>query len=372
MSHQGRTCYIKETMQTTATLIDVESVMQLTDDYLKAYCQQRSLEAVKLGASYVRLWQSIESVLTAGGKRLRPFMVLATYQAFRPNSDLKAILPAAVAHELIHAAMLIHDDIIDRDTVRHGQKNIAGQYDEHYGPFVGSGDERRHMSLSAALLAGDALIADAHRMLRKADLPAKLLDQAEEIFNTAIFEVIGGELLDTEMSFLPKGTVSAHTISRYKTAGYSFIGPITTGALLAEAPEEAVTTLYEFSEILGVGYQLRDDLLGTFGDEAVTGKSTVNDIIEGKQTHLIEQFDRLATPEQAGEFAGIFHHHDADAAALERAKVLLQESGAQAAVEQEIDHLKDEAYSKLTQLALSEASRQLYESLIERCLSRGQ
>ncbi len=357
-------------MQTVASLITTEAAKKLADEYIQSFCQHRSLEAAELGPTYVRLWQSIESLILAGGKRLRPYMVLATYQAYKSEAVLSDILPAAVSQELIHMAMLIHDDIIDRDTIRYGVKNVAGQYDDHYKNIVSDDAERSHMSLSAALLAGDALITEAHRVLRKTIQSTELIDQAEEILDTAIFEVIGGELLDTEVAYLPKGSISPDIIARYKTASYSFVGPLTTGAVLAQAPEHDINTLKEFSIILGIGYQLRDDLIGTFGNEAVTGKSTTTDIREGKRTYLIEQFELLANIEQNKKFFSIFHNSTATTEQLEEAKQLLAETGAQKAVEVLIDTKKAEALQKIDVLSLSPEAKQMYKALVEQCLNR--
>ena len=357
-------------MQALTTFIDTATAKNLTDEYIRSYCERRSSEAGEVGASYFRLWQSMEKLILAGGKRFRPYMVLATYQAYNPEGQVNDVLPAAVAQELIHSAMLIHDDIIDRDTIRYGVKNISGQYDDFYSPFLNDNTERAHMSLSAALLAGDALISEAHRLLRRTTRPTELVDQAEEVLDTAIFEVIGGELLDSEIAFLPKGSISSDTIARYKTASYTFVGPLTTGAILAEAPEHDINTLKEFSIILGVGYQLRDDLLGTFGDENVTGKSSTTDIKEGKRTYLIEQFEQLATTEQSERFFSIFHRQDATNEELQIAKDILVESGARAAVEQLIDQKNMHASEKINQLSLPTESKKIYQALVERTLNR--
>ena len=357
-------------MQPVASLIDATKAKQLTDEYIKAYCERRASEALELGPTYVRLWQSIENLILAGGKRLRPYMLLMTYQAYHPEGQLNDVLPAAVAQEIIHSAMLIHDDIIDRDSTRYGVQNISGQYNEHYRPYIQDNNERAHMSLSAALLAGDALISDAHRLIRKTNRPSELVDQAEEILNMMIFEVVGGELFDTEIAFLPKGSISVDAISRYKTASYTFVGPLTTGAILAQAPEHDINTLKELSLIIGVGYQLRDDILGTFGNESVTGKSASSDIREGKRTYLIEQFEHLATSEQAEQFTAIFHQLNATEKEIEGAKQLLIESGARAAVEASINQKYLQALEKVNQLSLSDELKQVYKMLIERCLNR--
>lgn len=357
-------------MQIVSTIIDTTAAKQLVDKYIKSYFKYRITEAAELGQSYVQLWESIENVVLAGGKRLRPFMLLATYQAYNPQGELKDILPAAVAHELIHSAMLIHDDIIDRDLVRYGVQNVSGQYETHYSKFIFDKAELAHMSLSAALLAGDALIADAHMLVKKINRPAELINQAEAILNKEIFEVIGGELLDVEVAFLPKDTINLDTIAKYKTASYSFVGPLTTGAMLAQAPENDINILKELSVIVGIGYQLRDDLIGVFGNETITGKSNTSDIKEGKRTYLVEKFEQLATPQQSENFFGVFRHPNAGEEEIALARNLLIETGARAAVEDLVEQKRLKALEKVSALSLSDEAKQLYIILIEQSLNR--
>ena len=357
-------------MQTVSKTLDTAVAKQLVDEYIKSFFQYRSAEAMELGPSYVRLWQSIEKLVLAGGKRLRPFMLLATYQAYHPEGSLNDVLPAAVAHELIHSAMLIHDDIIDRDSIRYGVKNVSGQYDEYYDQFIKDKAELAHMSLSAALLAGDALIADAHMLVRKINRPAELVDQAEAILNKEIFEVIGGELLDVEVAFLPKGSINLDTIAKYKTASYSFVGPLTTGAMLAQAPENDINILKELSVVIGIGYQLRDDLMGVFGNPENTGKSNSSDIREGKRTYLIEKFEQLATHEQSEEFFAIFRRNGATDEELAKARELLTKTGARDAVENLIEEKRINSIEKVNNLSLSDDAKKIYLDLIDQSLNR--
>jgi geranylgeranyl diphosphate synthase type II len=357
-------------MHTTLTALDSTTAKTLVDSYLAEYSKTRQQDAEIIGASYVRLWRSIEKLLSSGGKRFRPYMVLGTYQAYAPDAPLNDVLAAAAAQELLHLAMLIHDDIIDRDTIRYGVQNITGQYLDFYATYIHDEEERSHMATAAAVLAGDALIADAHALLRKTNVSEGRLRRAEAIMTKAIFDVIGGELLDTEIAHLPKGSISTLDVARHKTASYSFVSPLTMGAVLAGAPEKDIALLTELAHHLGVGYQFRDDLLGVFGDEATTGKSASTDLTEGKRTYLIEQFEQLASEEQQSDFFAIFHRHDASDDELARAKILLIESGAKDAVEAAIDDHRSSAEQRIEQLSISTESRALYHELVKRCLTR--
>ena len=357
-------------MQTVSKIIDTKTTKHLVDEYLSQYFRRRTSDAGELGDSYVHLWQSLEKLVLAGGKRLRPYILLATYQAYNSDGQLSDVIAAAAAHELIHSAMLIHDDIIDRDSMRYGVENISGQYQSHYGPYISSREELAHMSLSAALLAGDALIADAHMLIRSTHRAVELVNQAESILNKEIFEVIGGELLDVEVAFMPKGTISLDAIAQYKTASYSFVGPVTTGAILAEAPEADINILKEYAIIIGVGYQLRDDLIGVFGNPEITGKSNASDIQEGKRTYIIEKFEQLATNEQKALFFETFHNPMATTEDIQTARTLLSDSGARAAVEQLIEDKRIKAIDRISQLSLSDEAKQIYIGLTERSLNR--
>jgi len=357
-------------MHTSVSHLDQTSVKALIDTHIRSYCGDRRLHAKKVGERYVLFWDTIETLLLAGGKRFRPYMTLLAYESYAPTAIVTDILPAALAQELLHAAVLIHDDIIDRDTIRYGVKNIAGQYSDIYECYTNSVAKQEHLSLSAALLAGDILLSDAHRLVRAVNCPEERITQAAEILSMGIFEVIGGELLDSEAAILPVGVVKAERVARHKTASYSFVSPLTMGAALAGASIAERALLGELSENVGVGYQLRDDFLGIFGQQLNTGKSTSTDIIEGKRTFIIEQFDALATNAQKKRFYQLFHRIDVTDRDIEEARSLLIASGAKAAINARIDTLHSKANDIVTKLTISNEAKVRFRDLITQCLER--
>lgn len=362
--------YSMNTMQTLATLVSLQTAKAQVDEALADYFAGRRTESVTLGQNYTQLWRTLESLVMSGGKRFRPYMLLMSYQAYAVNPHLKTILPAALAQELLHQAMLIHDDIIDRDTIRYGVANIAGQYTQLYAPYLKHETDRTHMATSAALLAGDLLLSDAHALLYTTPVEPEVLRQATAIFSNSVFEVVGGELLDTEVSFLPKGTITAEIIARYKTASYSFVSPLTMGAVLGGADQESIRLLTELSLHIGIGFQLRDDLLGVFGSSAQTGKSTTSDLTEGKRTYLIEQFEQRASPQQQEMFMRAFHSQSASEDELSACKAVLIESGARAAVEAEIERHHEAARRIIASLKLADEPSQAFYELADKCLTR--
>ncbi len=357
-------------MSTTVLAPSLTEVKTLIDARLSDYCKVRTISAAQVGERYQLLWSSITTLLETGGKRLRPFMLITAFDTYAPEGDIEAILPAALAQEMIHVAMLIHDDIIDRDDTRYGIKNIIGQYEDRYTQHIKNPQERMHMTHSSALLAGDVLLSDSYRLLSRVTCSPEIMTKAMAILSNSVFEVVGGELLDTESSFISSADIHAENIARYKTASYSFISPLVMGATLAGAPEEEVQLLHQFAEVLGVGYQLRDDLLGVFGDEEQTGKSTSTDITEGKRTYLIEQFEQCATATQKKQFANIFHKSTASEEEIVKAKKILLESGAKSRVEERIDELQNTATTILRLLSISDEAKAPFQHLISICLDR--
>lgn len=357
-----------EKTEGTLTLTDAKVVI---DRYLRSYTQQRVKSAELIDENYARLHRAIGTLIEIGGKRLRPYMVLLAYSAYCDDWSLNEdVIPAAAAQELLHLAMLVHDDIIDRDYIRYGIPNVAGFYQTFYQTHTDDAEEQHHFATSAALLAGDILLSDAHMLLRKTQRPHALVSQAEDSMSNAIFAVIGGELLDTETSLLPKGTVDPLVIAEYKTSSYSFVGPLTIGAILANAPEADIELLRTFGRHLGIAYQLHDDILGVFGDTHKTGKSTTTDIREGKQTFLINAFDQQATETAKTEFYKLFHNPHATDEQLEGAKKLLIESGARKMVETRIAHHRAECEQIIASLQLSDESKDAFIALLNLCLKR--
>ena len=299
------------------------------------HISNRLQQAGEMDPGYRYLWQEIQTLMSAGGKRVRSRIALLTYQMFG-GKDVAAILPIAAAHELLHLGMLIHDDIIDRDYIRYGVKNIAGNYDNLYASSVEDGDDRRHYAHSAAILAGDLLLSDTYQLILAADIEPVKIIEVQKIFGNGIFEVIGGELLDTEASFIREGAVGPEKIALHKTASYTFTLPMLVGACLADVSMEQKRVIEEFSENLGIAFQLRDDVLGVFGDQDETGKTNSGDIREGKRTYMIERFFELADDQQREEFETVFGYSDIREDQVERARQLLIESGARDRTEEAI------------------------------------
>ena len=338
-----------------------ETVNRTLAEFLSA--QKASSHAIH--PSYGRLYEEIERVVFAGGKRLRPHLLFMGYGSYD-----ESIAKVAAAHELLHVALLVHDDIIDRDIIRHGQATIHQKYDiAHYAPFIDSPIDRHHFSTSAALLAGDLLIASAYELIRQANLDAEKTQAAIRLIGTGIFEVAGGELLDTEAPFIPEA-YDPMLVYRYKTTGYSFISPLLSGATLSgSVSSEDLDRLRSCATNLGIAYQIKDDYLGVFGESAKSGKSTVSDLREGKQTILVTEFAKRASLAQLALFERTFGKKDASEDELSELREAFKASGAldeAARLGDEFTQLAINAVVELSDVTLQKNLHDLVQLLNER------
>lgn len=353
----------------TPTSVTFTDCSELLDDILRDYFLNSVHKAHTISPYYGQLWDELSRLAGIGGKKLRPKMSLLAYQAFGGN-DLEAALPVAASLELLHVGVLIHDDIIDRDYIRYGVDNIAGGYEKLYGSVIEDEAERLHFAHSAAILAGDLLISGAYQMTLESTLEPSMILDVQRLLSKSVFEVVGGELIDTESSFRELGDIKAETVAIYKTASYSFIAPLLIGAIMAKTSAEDQAYLRLFAENLGIAFQLRDDVIGVFGDEVTSGKSTTGDIREGKRTFMVEQFYQFASDEDRETFEKYFGNQHITTDEINIVKNLLVVSGARDATEEAIARYEVKAHSALDSLRLDDEYAEQFKALITKATRR--
>ncbi|MBX3100429.1 MAG: polyprenyl synthetase family protein [Salinibacterium sp.] len=300
------------------------------DAVLERFFTLSKNRAAAFGPQYVQLWETLEQN-TTGGKRFRPKMVLTAYQALG-GTDLEAAAYIGAAFELLHTALIVHDDVIDHDFVRRGVPNISGSYRDAAAAAGTSERVAEHSGISAAVIAGDLALFNSYRLIDRSGVAdvtrARLLDVMDE----ALFASAAGELIDVDFQIateVPR-VDDILTMERLKTAVYSFEGPLQAGAILAGASEDVVHTLGDFGREIGIAYQLVDDLLGVFGLEEETGKTTIGDLREGKRTVLIAY---ATTTREWPEIEGLIGDPDLTDEGAARARSLLTSSGAKSFAE---------------------------------------
>ncbi|WJY00619.1 polyprenyl synthetase family protein [Curtobacterium sp. 458] len=260
--------------------------LALVDDCLERFFAVSSARAERYGGPNPELWRVLRKA-SMGGKRFRPRMVLTAYTALG-GTDTAAAVQVGAAYELLHTALVVHDDVIDRDWSRRGQPNVAGSFRDTGTTGGLPLPTAEHRGTSAAVIAGDLALAAAPRFIEASGVTGERRSRLLDIFDEAVFASAAGEMADVDLALGPMPTVDdVLAMERAKTSVYSFEAPLQSGAVLAGAPEPVVAALGAFGREIGIAYQIVDDLLGVFGAEAETGKTVLGDLREGKRTVLI-------------------------------------------------------------------------------------
>ncbi len=312
------------------------------DARLDAFFAEQGVRATLHDERFRELWNRLRA-LSQGGKRVRPLMLLTAHDGLGGTRRDDA-LRAAVGVELLHTALVIHDDIIDGDLERRGAPNITASFAAD-ARERGLGQERaRSWGETMALLAGDLLLTAAVREVARIDAPAPVRDRVLSVLDEAVYLAASGEQADVAygIGLEHPDAEAIRAMMHRKTACYTFETPLRMGATLAEAPEPLVHRLGEIGRGLGILFQLRDDLLGAFGSPEVTGKSASSDLREGKVTMLIA----FARNEPAWEaVAPLFGRPELDDEDVELLREALVVSGARRRLEREIEREAAEVLS---------------------------
>ncbi len=328
------------------------------DHFLDEQAQRLSA----LGDDATRLLAAARRAVS-GGKRFRAAFCWWGYHAVDPApADSRALVRACAALELLHASALVHDDFMDASDTRRGHpaahRAMEAQHREH-----GWRGNPEQYGAAGAILLGDLLLGWADELLGRCGLPQDRVAPAHQLFALCRSEVIAGQFLDVSVQARASADVdAAMTVLRYKSAKYSIERPLQIGAALAGAAPDVLTALSQFGLPLGEAFQLRDDLLGVYGDPEVTGKPAGDDLIEGKRTVLVA----LALDGAPTEEAKRLDH--ALGRPLEPAEVadlrgIIDRSGAHAQVESVIAQLAERATAALDDAPVDEHARAVLRGL---------
>jgi geranylgeranyl diphosphate synthase, type I len=352
-------------------------LVDLVNARLERFLDERATQLTTI-ASDLSVFTDASRDLLSGGKRFRALFCYWGWHAVAGtvrsddlmaeldhHPDLSSVIDAAAALELFHAAALVHDDIMDNSDTRRGMPAAHRRFESDHVRREWVGNSATY-GTSAALLLGDLLLGWSDELLdaglaRLTDSPSARAARAE--FQTMRTEVTVGQYLDIleevawrdapEDDLLPR----AHRVVTFKSAKYSIEAPLALGALMAGGSLDQVSALRAFGLPLGVAFQLRDDLLGVFGDPAVTGKPAGDDLREGKRTVIIA-LARAALPAGSvrliDELLGDPNLTEHQIATLQ---ATIRDSGAVETTERIIERSVAEALAALENAPLSRAAR---------------
>ncbi|MER5310825.1 polyprenyl synthetase family protein [Streptomyces sp. NPDC002773] len=281
----------------------------------------------------------------AVGKRLRSAFCYWGWRAARqPESE--ALLRAAASMELVHAAAVVHDDLIDDSPLRHGRPTA----------HVALGGAVRHhprapdAARSLAMLVGDLLMSLAGQLFATSGLPAAYLGRARPLWAALARELIAGECLEILHTGAAPDTAASLKVIRYKTAKYTVEQPLLIGGALAGAGAGLRDGYSAYGLPLGEAFQLRDDLLGLFGDPRRTGKAESDDVRGHRPTTLLAETWRVAGAEERERLRGLLGRADLDEEGLEAVREVMRGLGTPDRVEHMIAARVEEALGALHEL----------------------
>ncbi|MGW0996961.1 polyprenyl synthetase family protein [Streptomyces sp. NPDC002520] len=281
----------------------------------------------------------------ADGKRLRAAFCYWGWRAVgQPDSD--ALVRAAASMELVHAAAVVHDDLIDDSPLRHGRptahRALRAAVPEH--PRTGAA------ARSLAMLVGDLLMALAGQLFVASGLPAAYLARARPLWSALARELIAGECLEILLTGAAPDTTASLKVIRYKTAKYTVEQPLLIGGTLAGAGERLREGYSAYGLPLGEAFQLRDDLLGLFGDPGRTGKADTDDVRGHRPTALLAETWRISDEAERGRLRALLGRSDLDRNGLDAVRRVMSRLGTPGRVENMITARVEEALDALHEL----------------------
>jgi geranylgeranyl diphosphate synthase type II len=322
----------------------MQSIPELLTKFEKALYEQQIKDFPR------QLYAPIKYTLELGGKRIRPILVLMGCNLF--IDDISAAMPQAIAIEFFHNFTLIHDDIMDDAPVRRGKPTV-------YKKWNGN----------TAILSGDTLFAMAYQYAQKAD--PDILGDVLSVFSQTAVEVCEGQQLDLDFEERNDVTVNEYLeMIRLKT-GVLLAASLKIGAIIGRGPKEDVENLYKMGEAIGMGFQLEDDYLDTFGDEKVFGKKTGGDIVTNKKTYLYLRALEKADKATKQKLIDIYSNRTANAAEkIDTVKDIFRQLNVDEDSKLLIDEYFNEGIDYLNKISISEDKKAILTSVARSMVKR--
>ena len=320
---------------------------------------------------------AMAAAMTRGGKRLRPAFCVWGYVAAagRPAGNLHAVLGAAASLDLLHVSALVHDDVMDASDLRRGRPAAHRQF-EAWHREVGGQSDPTAFGRAGAILLGDLLIMWSAQLLQVAGLEPAALVRALPVVEAMRTEVTCGQYLDMVAQARPlrsdvvAALTDANRVVEYKSARYTVQRPCQAGAAIGGGSEQLARHLAAYGSPLGRAFQFRDDLLGVFGDSALTGKPAGDDLREGKRTVLVAHAYAHAGPAGRALLGDQLGNPDLDADGVARLQDLIVETGAAEAVESMITEGYERALSALRRAEVTDDGRAGLTALADAAVRR--
>ena len=342
--------------------VDQADLRERVDKALAEFLAQQRALLIDIDPALGEVGDAIADFVMGGGKRLRPAFA---YWGFRGAGgvDSDQITAAVAALEFVQASALIHDDVMDASDTRRGEPAVHRRFAGVHADRIWAGDAEAFGG-GAAILLGDLCLAWSDEMLRAAGLDLAAMHRARPVFDLMRTEVIAGQYLDLHAQASRDTSLRrASTVARYKSAKYTVERPLLLGAAIADAPAELRRAYSAYGLPVGEAFQLRDDVLGVFGDPATTGKPAGDDLREGKRTYLVAAAFEAAPAAEAGILTNGLGRKDLDHAGIERLREIILSTGALDRTERRIAELTGAGLAALEASPLADGAGRMLTDL---------
>lgn len=338
------------------------------NQYLDRFFLSKSKEAKSIIPLASDTWDKINDFI-AGGKRIRGGLVKLGWECSKEANN-QLLLPISAAIELTHGAILIHDDVIDQSSSRHGKPTIHEQYKAHHQKNYKKGESVHYgqcMAITAGIIGYYEAVCLINKSMFSDEAKIKILNQlASFMVNTGY-----GETLDVDLSYRSQIKESEILkIYHYKTAYYTLIGPLKIGAILAGIEEKELKKFDDFGVPAGVAFQIQDDILGIFGSEKELGKPIGDDIKEGKNTLLYTQALKRATHKQAKELEDLWGKKNITLKQIEKVRQIITESGSLEFCQKKAQSLIRRSKKEIEKLTPKKEIQEVFSSLADYIITR--
>ncbi len=367
-------------------MTETSTLLELIQRQLDEFCEEQRASFAGISDDLSPILDYTQSLLS-GGKRFRAQFAYWAWSGCLPasgqtpeqqRSSAEAIVGITAALEMFHAAALVHDDLMDQSDTRRGQMAVHRKFEQlHTGSNWAGNPER--FGQSSAILVGDLMLGWASELFGHAIMgaPNREVELAcRDEFNKMRIEVMAGQYLDVVEENAGPTRPSSEAVGRanrvmlYKTAKYSIEAPLLIGASFGGASESTLHGLSNFAIPLGLAFQLKDDILGVFGDSIKTGKPVGDDLREGKRTVLIGLTRESLSPSVARIFDELLSARDLTGEQINFLQHTIRGSGALAKTERMLEELAEESLTALSALDLAEPAKSALGALARKVIER--
>ncbi|HUH06737.1 MAG TPA: polyprenyl synthetase family protein [Egibacteraceae bacterium] len=340
----------------------LEAVQSSVDALLDAFLAERIADLAELDPALAPIGREVAELVRAGGKRLRPAFVYWGYRATgAPHLD--QVMAPAAAVELLHTFALIHDDVMDRSAERRGRPAVHESLAAAHARDHLEGDAA-WFGIGGAILAGDLAFVWADQLLDNAQLSPDAIVRARPVFTELRVEVMAGQYLDLRLAGVAGASeADALHVALLKSGRYTVTRPLQLGAALGGPDEQLDKVLCAFGDAVGVAFQLRDDVLGLFGEPSATGKGALEDLRDGKRTVLMLRALEMASSAGREVLLSALGDPQLDEAGGDRVREIVAGCGALAAVEELVASRQQSAREALA--PLEQPARSALEELAD-------